>query len=317
MKPTSWNPDVDVAEWTGTQRPYDIIKEGTIAVVFVLIVVLTLSFLFGSPDDKPVTLKQWSNAAPIDFATTAFQELAGTSGVAQYGAPYNNVPGTGQNIGPVSLVNLMGVTIPINAAADFVLRPLGTQTSVPAVTASLATWQHASATQQQTWLTNYAKHLPTAIRDSVMVVTPNDAGPVPSLIGGLTTMAQSGALDNALLSNSTSYFSTNYTEPLLFLSDGTYFAGLASDKHLAGDQWGMMNETGSFPGQAWLWLYTFLYQVSPYSTSSNADALVWATMMLLSALVVFVPFIPGLRSIPRRVKLYRLIWRQHYRSEKH
>ena len=83
---------------------------------------------------------------------------------------------------------------------------------------------------------------------------------------------------------------------------------------MAGDQWGMMNETGSFPGQAWLWLYTFLYQVPPYSSSANADALVWGTMMLLSVLVVFVPFIPGLRSLPRRVKLYRLIWRRHYQE---
>jgi len=30
--------------------------------------------------------------------------------------------------------------------------------------------------------------------------------------------------------------------------------------------------------------------------------------------VVFVPFIPGLRSLPRRVKLYRLIWRRHYQE---
>jgi hypothetical protein len=24
---------------------------------------------------------------------------------------------------------------------------------------------------------------------------------------------------------------------------------------LTGDQWGVMNETGSYPGQPWLWLY--------------------------------------------------------------
>ena len=37
----------------------------------------------------------------------------------------------------------------------------------------------------------------------------------------------------------------------------------------------MMNETGSYPGQAWLWLYTFWYQIKPFSTSANADVLVW------------------------------------------
>jgi hypothetical protein len=26
----------------------------------------------------------------------------------------------------------------------------------------------------------------------------------------------------------------------------------------------MMNETGSYPGQVWLWLYTFWYQIPIY-----------------------------------------------------
>ena len=30
---------------------------------------------------------------------------------------------------------------------------------------------------------------------------------------------------------------------------------------LTGSQWGVMNETGSYPGQPWLWLYTLWYQV--------------------------------------------------------
>ena len=41
----------------------------------------------------------------------------------------------------------------------------------------------------------------------------------------------------------------------------------------------MMNETGNYPGQPWMWLYTFWYQVKPFSTSDNADALVWGLMM--------------------------------------
>jgi hypothetical protein len=30
--------------------------------------------------------------------------------------------------------------------------------------------------------------------------------------------------------------------------------------------------------------------------------------------LALVPFIPGLRSIPRWSRLYRLIWRNHYRQ---
>src|SRR6266700_6211341 len=48
--------------------------------------------------------------------------------------------------------------------------------------------------------------------------------------------------------------------------------------------------------------------------STNGDALVWGTMAALSVLFVFVPFIPGLRSIPRYIPVYRLIRRQHHRE---
>ena len=94
------------------------------------------------------------------------------------------------------------------------------------------------------------------------------------MLAGLLAMAQSGGLDGALLLGGT-FYRTDYTKPLLFLADGSYLEDQARAQHLGGDQWGMMNETGRYPGQAWLWLYTFWYQVKPFSTSGNADALVW------------------------------------------
>jgi hypothetical protein len=101
---------------------------------------------------------------------------------------------------------------------------------------------------------------------------------------------------------------------LLFIADGTYLEDRARAEHLGGDQWGMMNETGSYPGQAWLWLYTFWYQVEPFKSSPNADALVWGLMAVLTVAFVCVPFIPGVRSIPRLVPVHRLIWRDYYRT---
>ena len=78
----------------------------------------------------------------------------------------------------------------------------------------------------------------------------------------------------------------------------------------------MMNETGNFPGQAWLWLYTMWYQVPPFTTSwsANADALVWALMMVLTLVLILLPFIPGLRSIPRWTRIYKLVWRDYYKG---
>ena len=68
-------------------------------------------------------------------------------------------------------------------------------------------------------------------------------------------------------------------QPLLLLADGAYLEDQARAQQLGGDQWGMMNETGNYPGQPWMWLYTFWYQVQPFSASDNADALVWGLMM--------------------------------------
>ena len=50
------------------------------------------------------------------------------------------------------------------------------------------------------------------------------------------------------------------------------------------------------------------------NTSDNGDLQVFAIMIVLTILLALLPFIPGLRSIPRWTRLYRLIWRQHYRE---
>jgi hypothetical protein len=140
-----------------------------------------------------------------------------------------------------------------------------------------------------------------------------DCGPVPAMLSDLLTQARSGGLDGALLATK-QFHQTDYTKPILFISAGSYFEDhQAAAKHLLDEQWGMMNETADWPGQPWLWLYTFWYQIKPFSTSGNADALVWGIMLILTAALILLPFIPGLRSIPRKVPVYRLIWRDYYR----
>ena len=84
------------------------------------------------------------------------------------------------------------------------------------------------------------------------------------------TMGRSGALDTDLLAQR-DFYGTNFTKPLLFMGDGAYFSDKATAMHLTGDQWGVMNETGSYPGQPWLWLYTLWYYVPGFSASANVD----------------------------------------------
>ena len=44
-------------------------------------------------------------------------------------------------------------------------------------------------------------------------------------------------------------YQTDYTKALLLMADGGVLANRAQANIFLGDQWGMMNETGSYPGQ--------------------------------------------------------------------
>ena len=300
--------------WTGRYERYDILKEGSIAMTIVIALTLVLSIVLSSPDEPPLTLQSWARTAPIDFATTATSELAGTSPVAKYGFPYNNVPGSGQKLGPFSLPSIFGVTIPVNPPVDFVLKPLSTLANDPSLTNALHVYEAASTKQKDIWLDHYAAAITHATYKGGEIQLRNGSyGVVPTLMSSLLSMANSGGLDAALVAG-TGFYGTDYTKPLLFLSDGNYMASIAQRDHLLGTQWGMMNETGNFPGQAWLWLYTFWYQIEPYSSSGNADVMVWATMIFVSGLLMAVPFIPGVRSIPHKVKIYRFVWKDYYKE---
>ncbi|MBS1869784.1 MAG: hypothetical protein JSS99_08975 [Actinobacteria bacterium] len=291
--------------WTGPYRSYDLVKELAICIAVVAALATLLTILFSSPDEKPSTIASWARTQPNDFLTTATAELDGSSDTAGYGPPYNHAA-TGQVIGPIHLQSWLGVSHPVNTAVDYVLAPLATIPNDPALRAALARYVAAPAAQRSAWTDAYAKSIGRAGGSS-------GAGPVAPMMTSLLALAQSGGLDGALLT-SRHFYQTDYTKPLLFLADGSLLSDRAQAQHLLGDQWGMMNETGSYPGQVWLWLYTFWYQIEPFKSSDNADALVWALMMLLSVAFVCVPFIPGVRSIPRWIPLHRLIWRAHYRA---
>ncbi len=313
---SSKKPPTDGAPaWQGGYRPYDLVKEFIIALIVVSVLTAALAGVFSSPDKRAVTIAQWSRADPVDFATTGVSELDGTSMTATYGPPYNHTPGAGQKIGPISLQRLAGVRIPVDTAHDLVLSPLATLTGdQPGLRAGLARYQAATSKQQQHWTDAYTKAVAHAqFRNGQLRVPQGDYGPVGPMMASLVGLARSGGLDGALVTHS-QFYATDYTKPLLFMADSTYLQGLARQDHLLGGQWGMTNETGNYPGQAWLWLYTFWYQISPFKTSKNADALIWGIMAILTLALILVPFIPGVRSIPRRVPIYRLIWRDYYRN---
>jgi hypothetical protein len=292
-------------------RPYDLVKEFVIAMVVVTLLTVGLAVAFSSPDEKAVTMRSWAAAAPNDVVATATGELAGTTTSAGYGPPYNDAS-AGPKLGPLPLAHWGGVRIPVDSARDLVVAPLSGQAADSSLQAALARWNRAPATQRTGWATTYGEALAKAPDGDPVGVSSGNYGPVPVMADRFLRLARSGGLEGALTSSGT-FYGGDQTRALLLLADGAYLEDQARARHLGGDQWGMMNETGNYPGQPWMWLYTFWYQVEPFSSSGNADALVWGLMMVLSAGLVLVPFIPGLRSIPRWIPVHRLIWRDYYR----
>lgn len=301
--------------------PFDLVKEVVVATVGVLIGVVILAAVFSSPDVPAVTIASWATADPVDFVTTATGELAGSSTSADYGPPYNNNEGSVQTLWFLKPQSWAGVHTPVDPPGQFVIQPLQ-QAAVgnPALTAALSTFQGAGDDQRAAWLDAYTTALADAKFDGGQVtVVAGDYGPTPVLMNSLLALARTGGLDGLLLAND-QFFATDYTGSLLFMGDGSYLSGLASQQNLTGNQWGMMNETGRYPGQAWLWLYTLGYQVPPFDqehgflgiNAGNADLAITVTVGVFTLLLVLVPFIPGLRDIPRRIPLHRMIWRRYY-----
>ena len=308
--------------WSGPTRHYDILKEGVIATVVVAVLTIVLAAVFSSSDEPALTFQGWAKSAPDNFYATTVGELAGTTESAGYGPPYND-GGEGVAMGPFMPQKWTGVHIPVDPANDFVINPLSTQDQPAAVLAALKKWKAADATQQADWATAYDTALndPEGANGDVTKVADGDYGPVPALADGLTAMASSGALDGVLAAPG-KFYNTDSTKQILFLGDGSYLDDAGTAFHLQGNTWGMMNEPGNFPGQQWLAPVSFFYQLPIVNSeeesglaatlSANADLYIMVVVGLLSLVLVFMPFIPGLRSIPRWIPIHRLIWRDYY-----
>jgi hypothetical protein len=299
--------------------PYDLVREflGALAVVTVLVIILAA--VLSSPDEPPLTVQSVSHDSPLAFVQTALNELDGTSTIAGYGPPYNTGTGSVQHIGPLSIQQLIGVHIPIDTAQAFVLGPLS-QAAVtsPSIKAALDRFNRASSKQQTSWENAYNTALQKAKETPPTVTVPSCAcGPLPTMMLSLLHLGQSGAMDGLLLTGG-HFYQSDYTRPLLLMADNSAVQDHAAKFNLLGSQWGVMNETGNYPGQAWLWLYTLFYQIPPYTTAwaANTDALAITSVTILTLILLFLPWIPGLNRLPSYLKVYRLIWKDHYREQR-
>ncbi|TVZ00045.1 hypothetical protein EAS64_38895 [Trebonia kvetii] len=334
--------------WRGPERQYDLVAEGTIAVIIVALLVILAASLWASPNGgltypgapkspagQAFSAKYWDVNDPADLAATAVQELAGGSTTAGYGPPFNTTAGAAQQIigiKPAEIAKwIFGLTLPVNTANDFVLAPVAQLVAPfnPAVAIAIRAYKAAggdlapgtpgdqvASPRQLTWLDNYA----TALSGSSAKVTPTliavkagNYGPVPVIIAAELAIANNGSLDG-YLQGSEQQLSTNTTMGTMFFSDSTLWGNIAEAQGVGGDQWGVMNELWNFPGQVWLWLYAGMYQIPALaSNNDNLDLDVGLLMIVFGFLLpMFAPWIPVINRIPRWIPLYKIIYRRYY-----
>jgi hypothetical protein len=339
-----------VTVWRGPERRYDLIAEGTLAVIFVAVLCIVLGILFGSPDagltspgapkskaGDAFSAKYWVQNDPSDFVTTVVGELAASTTTAGYGPPFNWTSGSSQSIIGIKpariAADIFGLTQPINTANDFVLQPVSQLSAPgsPAVALAIRTYEAAggdlspgasadsvASQRQQNWLTNYTNALGAKnaqITSTSISVSPGNYGPVPIIVRAELALADSGALDGYFASGPTQV-NTNTSQAMMFFSDGSLWGNIASAQGVAGDQWGVMNEVWNFPGQVWLWLYAGMYQppfIANHAGGANLDLDVGLLMIVFGFLLpMFAPWIPGINRIPDWIPFYKVIYKRWY-----
>jgi hypothetical protein len=289
----------------------DLVKELVYAVAFMAALLVVLAALFSSPDEPTLTAQEVAQRQPAAIAQVALDALDGQGTIASYGPPYNHGTGSLQRLGPLSPQAWAGVTIPVDAARTFVLAPLERMLPLdPALAAPLRRFESASPAQRAAWEDAYARALSHAGQGPRFALRAPGAGPLVPMLAAYVDLARTGALE-AVVNLSGRVYQTDFTRALLLLQDEP-LQSVAERQHMLGSEWGMMKEPGNYPGAVWLWFYTLLYQIPPYSTSSSGDLMVGLTVGVVSLLLLLVPWIPGLRDIPYWIPLYRAIWRRYY-----
>jgi hypothetical protein len=307
-------------------KPYDLLREGAIVFAFVLLVVVVSSIVLGAPDYPTVDAQNVATQQPIAFLQTAAGILAddgSVSAVADYGPPYDADTSAAQHLGPIDPAawakDIFGVTRPIDPAQDLIITPLRDAAVLdPSLGGALAGYEAAPAGQRAAWLAAYRKALGSAtVAGGTVTLPAGSYGPVAPLMTAMLRLGQSGLLEGAFAAEGNRYYPYNFdfSKALLFFAIASPYTDTASHLQQLGDpQWGIVHETGHYPGAWWLDIYQVWYEIPQIADSPNADLIVVVIMAALFLVLLLLPFIPGLRRIPHGVKVYRLIWRDWYRE---
>lgn len=260
---------------------------------------LILAGAMGSPNWPRDSVQSVSKADPGGCILAFTQELDGTSvsnsNAQEFGMGY---PGD------------VFVHFPLHQAAWF----LG-----PQVQDALTAWDVAGPQQRHTWAANYDKALgtitPMGGGSSGMGGAPSpdfskidtlkgDFGPVPVMVKADLQLAQNGYLDQYLQSIAPGHA---YHLVNIWLYDHPNMLNTAVAQGLTDDQWGMIKERGFSVGPWYLFIPAVFHVKFP--GGATGPGFIFWNLAFAFFLLFLVPLVPGLRDLPKRLKLYRFIYR--------
>jgi len=262
-----------------------------------LVVVAVIAAAVGSPNWPKDTIAAVTKDNPGGAIMAFTQELDGTATSTGNAQEFGmNDPGQ---------VFVMG---PLRQAAPMLSSD---------IQSAIVTYDAASPQQQTSWASAYDKALGTimpsgggamsgiASPDYTKIDTlKGDFGPVPVLVKADLQLAQNGFLEQYLqaVEPGHSYHLTN-----IWLYDHPNMLNTAVDQGLTDDQWGMVKERG-FPVGPWYLIIPGVFHVYFPGGTTGTGFVLWN--LLFAAILLFVvPLVPGIRDIPRYLKLYRFIYR--------
>lgn len=299
----------------------DLIKEFLIAFLAVFVLVIVLALVFQSPKMQPLSIKSYANNHPNGFRQVEMRNIMGQSQIETYGYPYNS-NGESQEIYIFSPENIEKITVPINPMNVFFLNPISMEASVDKSLKSpfeyflyLQKYDKKKLNSIENSYYNYLQQSKVHYSSSYLT---HKYYPIYTLVNTTLDMAKSGIFAQILdinLPGNNSTYTYNYQNKLLFLQ-GAPLQDLANKYQMSGDQWGILKETGAYPGPWWLGIYTSLYQIPAIGNSPNADLIAFSIFSFLIFLLALVPILPLINKIPYYVPLYKLIWRRYYDEEK-
>ena len=290
--------------------------------VILTALIAAVAFATGSPDSPRATIAGAASSDPGGAVLAFTQELDGTSSSGGNTQEYG--------MGPPAQVFILG---PLHAAL-----PLLGSVSVTGmphlgeadVSRALSTYGAAGAEQRMAWAMSYQTALGTitpqasgqtamGMLSGMSTASPDfaklrtlrgDFGPVPTLEEADLFLAQTGYLEQYLQAADPGH---SFQLTNIWLYDHPQMLNTAVAQGLTDDQWGMVKERG-FPVGPWYLAIPAVFHVYLPFGSTGVGFMLWN--LLFAFLLLFaVPLLPGLRSLPSRLKLYRFIYRYPTRGE--